>query len=402
MIPVGSPAIGDDFFDREAEISQIASIVKTDHVLLIAPRRFGKTSIMRGLEKELLNRGHQSIFLEVEDVYSPQRFLSEIIIALIENEGIRRKTKLIHALKEKGRWIKDGIRENIKEIGIYKFKVKLRSSVEEDLKKDWEKRSNEIFDVIRNEQSYLHIIVDEFPVAIKNMTKVSKDETEKFMHWFRRLRQTTQNLRFIAGGSVSIDRVVRDVGGVASINDFKRFRVGGFQKEAALGVIKKVFIDEGWHYESSLGEKILNCIGEAYIPYFIAVMLSAIKEEKILRGSIISDDLIETVYNFHLLGNEGKHYFEHYYQRLKIFYTPLEEKAAKAILRKICSEDYFPVDLAFGIFVHETGQDDYEKFMDLVADLCNDFYLEHDFKKGVKFYSKMLRDWWRIYYGDIE
>jgi len=54
MIPVGSPAIGDDFFDREKEISQIISILEKDSILLIAPRRFGKTSIMIGLEKELL------------------------------------------------------------------------------------------------------------------------------------------------------------------------------------------------------------------------------------------------------------------------------------------------------------------------------------------------------------
>ena len=48
------------------------------------------------------------------------------------------------------------------------------------------------------------------------------------------------------------------------------------------------------------------------------------------------------------------------------------------------------------------GIDDYEKFMDLIADLGNDFYIEYDPKKGLNFYSKMLRDWWRVYYGDNE
>jgi hypothetical protein len=226
-----------------------------------------------------------------------------------------------------------------------------------------------------------------------------------FLHWFRKLRQLNRNLRFIAGGSVSIDRVVRDVGGVTTINDFKRVRIGGFQREVALSFIENVFKDERWEYKTVLGEKILDCIGEAYIPYFIAVMLSAIKEEKILKGNEINEDLIETVYNFRILGNEGKYYFEHYFQRLRIFYTGIagmEEKAAKTILRKVCSQNYYPVELAFGIFQRETGQDDYEKFMDLIADLSNDFYIEHDPKMGLKFYSKMLRDWWRIYYGDIE
>lgn len=402
MIPVGSPAVGDDFFDREKEIFEIISILNKDNLLLIAPRRFGKTSIMRGLEKKLLDRGKISVFLEVEDIYFPYRFVSEIIMALIENERIRKKTKFIHSLRKGFKWIKENIKENIGEIGISEFKVKLRNNIEEDLKKNWIERSQQIFGIIGKEASEVFIVIDEFPVAIKNMSKESQKATEEFLHWFRKLRQITTNLRFIVGGSVSIDRVVRDVGGVTTINDFKRFRIGGFQREIALSLIEKVFKEEGWKYKIPFAEKILDCIGGACIPYFIAVMLSAIKEEKILKGNEINEDLIESVYNFRILGNEGKHYFEHYFQRLRIFYTGMEEKAAKAILRKVCSQDYYPIELAFEIFQKETGQDDYEKFMDLIADLSNDFYIEHDPKMGLKFYSKMLRDWWRIYYGDIE
>jgi len=63
--------------------------------------------------------------------------------------------------------------------------------------------------------------------------------------------------------------------------------------------------------------------------------------------------------------------------------------------------DYYPIDLAFGIFKQETGIADYEKFMDLIADLENDFYIEHNPLKGLTFYSKMLMDWWRLYHGGI-
>ena len=80
----------------------------------------------------------------------------------------------------------------------------------------------------------------------------------------------------------------------------------------------------------------------------------------------------------------------------------MEEKAARAILKKACSVEYYPANLAFGIFKLETRIDDYEKFIDLIADLSNDFYIEHDLEKGLKFYSKMLRDWWRVYNGDNE
>lgn len=398
MLPIGNPAIGEDFIDREKEIAQILAALKKDSVLLIAPRRFGKTSIMRRMEKELLEQDIITVFLEVEDVYFPQRFMSEIVMGLVENEKIKKKTVLISSLKKGFQWFK----ENIEELEIPVFKAKLRSSIEAYLKEDWLEKSGQIFEIIRGTDANICLIIDEFPIAIKNM---EPKDAEKFLHWFRKLRQATTNLKFVVGGSVSIDRVVRDIGGVSTINDFKRVRIGGFQKEVALNIIEKAFIEEGWNYKESLGEKIIACTGEAYIPYFIAIMLSALKEEKDLRGAEINEELIEKVYNHRILGSEGKYYFEHYSQRLCVFYKGIggmEEKAARAILRKACSVEYYPVDLAFGIFKNETGINDYEKFIDLIADLSNDFYIEHNLEKGLKFYSKMLRDWWRVYYGDSE
>jgi len=134
-------------------------------------------------------------------------------------------------------------------------------------------------------------------------------------------------------------------------------------------------------------------------------MLSSIKDEIDLREEEIDEKLIDKVYYYRILGNQGKHYFEHYSQRLRILYQGMggmEEKAARALLRKICSVDYHPINLAFGIYKQETGIDDYEKFMDLIADLGNDFYIEYDPKKRTHFYSKMLRDWWRVLLCDNE
>ncbi len=398
MLPVGSPAIGDDFIDREKEIGQILSALKKDSVLLIAPRRFGKTSIMRRLEKELLSQDGLCVFIEVEDIYSPQRFLSEMVMALLGSERIRRKIKIRSTFEKSFNWFK----ENIEEVGVCVFKAKLRSNIEADLKEDWTEKARLIFEIINDFESNVYFIVDEFPIAIKNM---EPEDAEKFLHWFRKLRQISENLRFIVGGSVSIDRVVRDIGGVSVINDFKRVRVGGFQKEVALNVIEKVFREKEWQYTEAIGDKILNCVGEACIPYFIAIMLSAIEEEYVSRDVEINEELIEDIYNFYILGSGGKHYFEHYSQRLRIFYTGMagmEEKAARAILRRVSSEDYYPLDLAFGIFKQETGMDDHERFMDLIADLENDFYIENDSPKGLTFYSRMLRDWWRLYHGEIK
>jgi hypothetical protein len=54
-MPGGSPATGDGFIDRERETAFILDTIKIDHVMLVAPRRSGKTSSKTHRGGRLLN-----------------------------------------------------------------------------------------------------------------------------------------------------------------------------------------------------------------------------------------------------------------------------------------------------------------------------------------------------------
>ena len=109
------------------------------------------------------------------------------------------------------------------------------------MKEDWIDKSDALFRIINKSNVNIYFIFDEFPIAIKNMNAL---DAEMFLFWFRRLRQTCKNVRFIVGGSVSIERVLRNVGGTNVINDFKIIRVDGFERDIALQIVKKVFEEE--------------------------------------------------------------------------------------------------------------------------------------------------------------
>lgn len=394
MMPVGSPAIGEDFIDRKQEIKQILTALKKDNILLAAPRRFGKTSIMRRLERELSGNDSVVIFLDVESVYSPQRFLSEIIMELTEFEEFGGKPGFLSQIKK----ICKCVQENVEEVEVHTIiKAKLRNSVEEGLEENWTDKSDALFRIINSTNTKIYFIFDEFPIAIKNM---NSSDAEMFLSWFRRLRQTCTNVRFIVGGSVSIERVLRNIGGTNVINDFKVIRVNGFERDVALRIIENVFEEEDWEYTPLLGNKILDCVGESYIPYFVGIMLSAIVDEQITTGKMVDEVLIENIYNSRLLGSKCKHYFDPYFNRLKIFYHEMDVKAAKAILGRISTTEDYPIELAFGVFQQETGFHDYEHFLDLISDLENDFYIENN-NGQLNFYSKILKDWWRIFHGKV-
>lgn len=53
-IVVGSPVTGDDFFDREQELAELIDLIRADaHVLVTAPRRIGKTSLLKETESRV-------------------------------------------------------------------------------------------------------------------------------------------------------------------------------------------------------------------------------------------------------------------------------------------------------------------------------------------------------------
>ncbi len=52
----GAPVQGDNFYGRTKEIENIWARLATDHVLLTAPRRVGKTSIMYRLQTTAASR----------------------------------------------------------------------------------------------------------------------------------------------------------------------------------------------------------------------------------------------------------------------------------------------------------------------------------------------------------
>lgn len=62
---IGPPAEGDDFFDRTIERAQLWRVLPANHVVLSAPRRIGKTSLLKQLVGQADAHGLLSAYLDV-------------------------------------------------------------------------------------------------------------------------------------------------------------------------------------------------------------------------------------------------------------------------------------------------------------------------------------------------
>ena len=85
---VGAPAEGIQLLGREREIARIAKLIDSEeNVLLVAPRRSGKTSVLRCLEKELGAR-YRTAYLDLERDLSPEDVAARLWV-LASGERIR-------------------------------------------------------------------------------------------------------------------------------------------------------------------------------------------------------------------------------------------------------------------------------------------------------------------------
>lgn len=84
----GDPVDGDYYLPRpdlENFVSQF--LINRIHVVLIGPRRFGKTSFLLNLLKKLNESSHSYIFIDIFNITSHKDFLHQMLRALKNREG---------------------------------------------------------------------------------------------------------------------------------------------------------------------------------------------------------------------------------------------------------------------------------------------------------------------------
>src|ERR1700722_18386520 len=84
----GDPVEGDYYLPRpdlENFVSQF--LTNRIHVVLIGPRRFGKTSFLLNLLKKLQGRHHSYVFVDIFNITSHKDFLHQMIRALKSRKG---------------------------------------------------------------------------------------------------------------------------------------------------------------------------------------------------------------------------------------------------------------------------------------------------------------------------
>ena len=389
-IVLGPPVRGHDLWDREREIEELWKALETSSVLLSAPRRFGKTSVMLALA-DRPKEDWQVHYLDVEWIRGPEDFIAEIMATLLKEagrEGLLQKVKKIlgEAL------------DRVEALEIAKFKLALR----EGLHKDWQDKGRALINLLREEERKTILIVDELPLLVLKIARNGNAQAEEFLNWLRGVRhipELHEDVRWVFGGSIGIEKVLQRVGaGTKVINDLSVLRVREFSEETAKKFIKALLQKEAGIRKPSpqLLEIFLQIVGPP-IPYFLQILVrESLNEMERTGEKRLSEEIIEVAYQEGVLACYNRTYFEHYYERIEDYYDERLAEIAKALLSQLAQAGSLSRKELWDLYMKGTeGGGNEEEFSYLLSDLENDFYTVHDAANGrCRFATKVLQDWW--------
>jgi len=98
---VGAPVTEPDkFFDRQKEFARLIEKIKRgESVYISAPRRIGKTSLMRKVEENLRKEGYTCLFFDLEGYETPSDWISDWFVKAVSGKEAKLKGKVSMVLK---------------------------------------------------------------------------------------------------------------------------------------------------------------------------------------------------------------------------------------------------------------------------------------------------------------
>lgn len=391
----------EELFGREHTIDYIWTQLAANNILLVAPRRFGKTGVMAHLLKRT-RRGYLAVYLDVEDIHDPEVFCSHLIAALLEHSSLR---KLVSGIKGLPKKLTDFVSDRVQKIKIDMLEIELKEIVGES----WSSVARTLILEMEKAEDTVLFIIDEFPQLIENLARKHGDETARsFLQWFRSLRMKQKDVlrryRFVLAGSTSIDLSLRRLDVPDKLNDFCRVPIEALSTEHADELLDSLSDATGLRFTAE-GRKALFELVSPPVPYFLHLFVSQILMEEKLRNKELGAEEVGDVYRRRVLGPTCRAYFDYYRQRLKHYGEP-GRRAALALLQEVAHAPAGRVSNSMLYDVYRKargrGASSFE-FDEIMADLESDWYLQLDPRTNEYcFLLNVMRDWWKRFYRTLD
>jgi uncharacterized protein len=186
-------------------------------VLMLAPRRIGKTWLMNKIAEDLTSEGWLCIKIDVEGMRTENEFLRALCNEIEKTQALveRVKTQFLQRFKQLTTHVQDGnLAAAIGEVDPREFLETLVSSLDAEEK-----------DTL--------ILIDEIALFIHEQAKDDPDAARSLLYHLRKLQQAFPKVRWFLTGSVGLDVVARRHNMLGALLGIDSYPLEPFTPEAA-------------------------------------------------------------------------------------------------------------------------------------------------------------------------
>jgi uncharacterized protein len=378
-IIIGNTATGRYYYPRPDIVELIwDEIDKGNHVLIAAPRRVGKSSVMKHMTKNAPSQC-KCIFENVQGIDSEQGFY-KVLYDLIKS--------CMNNVQKSERWLKDIIsKTTLEEISI-DGNIKLGTT-----NINYLDAINNVLPKLNGKEVRIVLFVDELPEVLHKLHRQGKtQEASSILKNLRRWRQDDdfKNFSLVLAGSIGIHHVVKSIEGrTTDTNDFGPVDFESLSPEEARNYIQWA-TDNGAtiQYTPGLTEYLLLKI-EYHLPYFINLMLDQInkKAKKEKKTKITTTDIDDA---FDHVVKTSDH-FRDWKNRIFNYMAPDEAAFQNSILCHIAYNNIISVQKVHDLAVKYNTENNY---IDLLSGLERDGYIKEKNGQYI-FLSPFLKSFWK-------
>jgi uncharacterized protein len=387
----GNWVTGDRFWDRQEEIELFRRKTREGaHLLIVAQRRMGKTSLMKEAALRLANE-FECVFVDFQNAATPQDAIADLSLALQNHKSLWQKTRELFA----------NVLDVVEKIGNDDIAISLRAGLAGG---NWSTKGDELCSILAGSDKPVLLLMDEVPILVNRIIKgedykITPERRRvagEFMSWLRKNSLRFQGkIRMVISGSIGFEPVLRQANLSGTINNFVPFELKPWDEETAINCLRALANQYVLEYRDGAEQEMVRLLG-CCIPNHVQMFFDH-AQTFCLRKKISSlgpKEVIE-VYQNEMLSTRGHAELTHYEERLKLILgtekIPLAlDMITEAAISSCLSRDALERLQQDHIFENESTADVQKEIL---------WILEHDgyltqVSSGYTFVSKLLRDWW--------
>lgn len=394
---VGTWVIGEDFFDREVEISELMRLIDDDqNVLIVAPRRVGKTSLVKETFRRLEAQDRDYLlYVDVQHCSTPE----DVIIAL--SLSAQPYKRLWGKVEEAFSAFWKQIKGDIESLKCEDLEIKLRAGIAGD----WQTKGRSIMKKLAGVDRPITICLDELPIMVARLLKAGNQEeytlkhktADVFLSWMRQIMIEYQGrIRFIVCGSIGLEPILRRHRLSHTINQLRSFPVQSWDRPTAAACLRALANHSGVVLPEEAIDAFLNHLS-CYIPHHVQMFFSHIQMDAVRRDLLPPTAAdVARIYEQSMLSTRGHAELADYEERLLRVLEPASVPLALDLLTEAAVEDGLTKDAADVLTSAERLENPQIVLREVLDVLEHDGYLVwNEERQSWQFVSRLVKDWWK-------